>query len=150
MAALLEQLARRFITFEWSAVAQETFLRSNDRTGIAGHIAAGFRYHVAEADGKLIGFIGVRDNSHLYHLFVADDAQRKGVGRQLWKVAKAACDAFGNPGRFTVNSSNNAVKFYESLGFVRSAPQQERDGVLYNPMCLVERDPLHSPELGQT
>lgn len=136
IAKLLEQLARRYITFEFDHAAEERFLTSNDEAAINGFISAGFRYWVAEQNGGLVGFAGVRDDSHLYHLFVAEIAQRRGVARLLWNAALNACLAAGNPGRFTVNSSNNAVAVYESFGFVRSGPQQNANGVLFNPMEL--------------
>jgi len=136
IAKLLEQLARRYITPEFDSAAQERFLTSNNEAAINGFILAGFRYWVAEQNGVLIGFAGVRDHTHLYHLFVAEDAQRRGVARRLWNAALNACLVAGNPGRFTVNSSNNAVAVYESFGFVRSGPQQNANGVLFNPMEL--------------
>jgi ribosomal protein S18 acetylase RimI-like enzyme len=140
VAALLERLARKSITVEFSAAAEDKFLRANDAAAISSFVENGFNYHVAKVGSEVIGFVGVRDNSHLYHLFVAEEAQRNGVARSLWNVAKAACDAAGNAGRFTVNSSNNAVEVYKSFGFVRAAPMQDSDGVLYNPMVLDERD----------
>jgi ribosomal protein S18 acetylase RimI-like enzyme len=97
-------------------------------------VARGFRYHVAESNGRVVGFVGVRDNRHLYHLFVAHDFQRQGIARRLWTIAREQCIAAGNPGTFSVNSSNGAVAVYERLGFVRSGPMKNDDGVLYNPM----------------
>lgn len=136
IANLLEQLAHRYITSEFDRAAEVSFLKSNDETSINGFIAAGFRYWVAEQNGRLVGFARVRDDSHLYHLFVAETAQRRGVARALWNTARNACLAAGNPGRFTVNSSNNAVAVYESFGFVRSGPRQNSNGILFNPMEL--------------
>ena len=137
VAALLESLAQEHIIQEFESDAKALFLENNNEKRIRQFVADGFRYHVAEVDDRLIGFVGVRDNSHLYHLFVANDFQRQGLGRHLWDVARAECTAAGNPGRFTVNSSNNAVPIYERLGFARTAPMQNKDGVLYNPMVLV-------------
>lgn len=138
IAKLLEQLARRHITFEFSPSVEEKFLKSNDEASINTFIANGFRYWVAERSHEIVGFAGVRDHSHLYHLFVAEHAQRQGIARRLWQTAMHYCRAAGNSGRFTVNSSNNAVAVYESFGFVRSGPQQNADGVLFNPMALEE------------
>jgi ribosomal protein S18 acetylase RimI-like enzyme len=135
VAVLLESLAREHIIHEFEAHAQLVFLTQNNESSIRQFVAEGFRYHVAELDGRVIGFVGVRDNKHLYHLFVANEFQRQGLGRQLWNVARADCVAAGNPGSFTVNSSNNAVAIYEKLGFVRAAPTQNKDGVFYNPMA---------------
>jgi hypothetical protein len=45
--------------------------------------------------------------------------------------------ALGNAGMFTVNASNYAVSRYEGLGFRRTEPTQEKNGVLFNPMRFV-------------
>jgi len=135
VATLLASLAREHITHEFEPRARELFLAKNDETNIRGFIARGFRYHVAESRGRIVGFVGVRDNRHLYHLFVANDFQRRGVARRLWTVVREQCIAAGNPGSFTVNSSNNAIPVYERLGFVRSGPAKNDGGIVYNPMA---------------
>ena len=135
VASLLAALALEHITHEFDARARERFLAKNDESNIRDFVARGFRYHVAESHGRIVGFVGMRDNRHLYHLFVANDFQRRGVARRLWTVAREECVAAGNPGKFTVNSSNNAVAVYEKLGFVRFGPMKNDDGVLYNPMA---------------
>ena len=135
VAALLESLAREHITREFSPQARDFFLENNNADRIRAFAARGFRYHVAESHGRIVGFVGVRDNKHLYHLFVANDCQRQGLARLLWSVAREQCIAAGHRGAFSVNSSNNAVAVYEKLGFVRSGPLKNDNGVLYNPMC---------------
>ena len=61
---------------------------------ISDYLAKGIEYHVLEAnDGALIGVVGTRSDSHLFHLFVAEGEQRKGVGRALWEHARARCRA---------------------------------------------------------
>ncbi len=140
IAELLAQLGRKSITYEFSSSAEEKFLRSNDAASIRNFISNGFVYWVAEQNNSIVGFIGVRDHSHVYHLFVAEHLQRQGLGHRLWLIAKDACFAAGNPGRFTVNSSNGAVPFYKALGFRRTQPMQDSEGVLFNPMSVdVER-----------
>jgi ribosomal protein S18 acetylase RimI-like enzyme len=134
VAALLESLAHEHILHEFASKAKELFLSKNNANSIRELVQKGFRYHVAIVKNRIVGFVGTRDNTHLYHLFVANDFQRQGLGRRLWNTARADCIAAGNPGRFTVNSSNNAIAIYERLGFVRSGPAQDMGGVLYNPM----------------
>jgi GNAT superfamily N-acetyltransferase len=136
IANLLHDLAEEFITPEFDANARREFLEKNNQSAIEGFISDGFRYHVAETSEGPIGFVGMRDNKHLYHLFVAKPFHRQGLGRRLWETALSECRAAGNPGNFTVNSSNSAVAVYEHFGFVRSAPTQNHDGVLFNPMTL--------------
>jgi ribosomal protein S18 acetylase RimI-like enzyme len=96
-----------------------------------------FRYWVATAEtGKIIGAIAIRDNSHLYHLFVDPDQHRQGCAKQLWRHLKDAANAAGNPGEFTVNSSIYAQAMYEKFGFVASAEKQETHGLVFLPMAL--------------
>ena len=135
VASLLASLAREHITHEFDPRARELFLAKNDETNIREFLAQGFRYHVAESHGRIVGVVGVRDNRHLYHLFVANEFQRRGIARRLWAVAREQCIAAGNPGNFTVNASNNAIPVYERLGFVRSGPAKNDDGIRYNPMA---------------
>lgn len=133
-ANLLAELAAEFIIGEFEAAAQAQFLSRNNADAIRGFIAGTHRYHVAEVDGELVGFVGVRDNKHLYHLFVAKPMQRQGIGRALWEYAQRECVANGHGGPFTVNASDNAVPVYERWGFQRTGPAQNANGILYNPM----------------
>jgi predicted GNAT family N-acyltransferase len=85
--------------------------------------------------------IGVRDNKHLYRLFVAKAQQKQGRATKLWHVAREACIAAYNPGEFTVNSSKFAVLFYRKPGFVQAGMPENRGGVLATPMQLTENEP---------
>jgi GNAT superfamily N-acetyltransferase len=136
-ASLLERLSRDRITFEFSKEAADRFHDANDATAIAEHVSAGFRYHVAvDASGRLMGFIGMRDNSHIHHLFVDEAVQRTGLARKLWSVAREACVSAGNTSGFTVNASNNAVTVYEVFGFACDGAMRNDAGFLFNPMRL--------------
>jgi ribosomal protein S18 acetylase RimI-like enzyme len=140
VAALLRMLAREYIVHESTPEGAATFLAENDELGIRGFVTRGHAYHVALVDGVLAGFVAVRDNSHLFHLFVARDYHRRGIARRLWEVARAAAVARGGDGVFTVNSSNHAVSVYESFGFVRVGPTQCVKGLYFNPMRLAVDD----------
>ena len=139
-ASLLSELASEYIVREFEPEAQARFLEENNANAIRGFVANGFRYRVAEMNGELIGFVGVRDNKHLYHLFVAKSLQRQGIGRMLWDTAKRECEASGHHGAFTVNSSNHAMPIYERWGFRRDGPAKHSDGITYNPMKLEAND----------
>ncbi len=136
MAALLRSLALEFIVHESTPVGAATFLAENDEHGIRGYLARGHIFHVALDGDRLAGFIAIRDNSHLFHLFVGTAWQRQGLARRLWHAARAAAIARGGDGNFTVNASNYAVAAYERLGFVRVAPTQCLRGLSFNPMQL--------------
>ena len=136
IAELISVLANKYIVSEFSEAGKSQFLESNDEDSIRKFINGGFEYFVAEVSGQVVGIVGMRENSHLYHLFVAEKYQGVGLSRQLWEKAKENCLRNGNPGKFTVNSSNNAVGVYESFGFKLSESMQESNGVLFNPMTL--------------
>lgn len=138
VARLFRVLAQRFIVHESTPEGASTFLRENDEAGLRAFVEKGYAYHVAEIAGEIAGFIAIRDQQHLFHMFVAEHWQRQGVGRKLWEVARRAARKAGNDGTFTVNASNYALPVYEALGFVRTAPMQCVKGLYFNPMRLVD------------
>lgn len=136
ISAFLVPLAEKFIAHEFDPTARERFLATFSPAAIDEYFARGFRYHMAESEGLLLGVVSTRNESHVYHLFVAESAQRTGLGRQLWQIAREASLAAGYRGDFTVNSSRFAVKFYEQLGFESDGPENNQDGVVSVPMRL--------------
>lgn len=94
------------------------------------------RYQAAFVDGELAGVVSVRDNSHLFHLYVAERFHHRGIARALWQAARSDAQARGNPGRFTVKSSPYAVGVYERFGFKAIGPRAEQGGLVYVPMLL--------------
>ncbi|NEX64566.1 GNAT family N-acetyltransferase [Noviherbaspirillum galbum] len=118
----------------------ELFMQSISKAAIQGYVtASNFVYQVAESEGRLVGVVAVRDNSHLYHLFITAEFQGRGMARNLWQLAKAQAVRAGNPGRFTVNSSLGAVPVYKRFGFVPSQPAVTKHGISFQPMVLNER-----------
>lgn len=92
--------------------------------------------HAGTMGAEIIGCIGMRNHSHLYHLFIAETRQGQGLAHKLWQQALDFCEVQGNAGCYTVNSSNNAVAVCQALGFVRTGPVQQMHGVWFNPMQL--------------
>ncbi|QYF93360.1 GNAT family N-acetyltransferase [Massilia sp. PAMC28688] len=137
-ASLMRELSLEFILHEGSADAAAFFTAENDEAGLRGFMAAGTVYYAAEIDGALAGFIALRGNSHVYHMFVDKVHHGKGVARALWEHARRQARERGNRGVFTVNASNYAVAVYGRLGFVRTAPTQCKNGIFFNPMQLDE------------
>ena len=134
VARLLAVLTDEFIAPESTPEGVAAFKRQHSEDGIRGFVAAGMSYQVAEVDGAVAGFIGVRDSKHVFHLFVDKAHHKQGIARALWYVARDLAMKAGNPGVFTVNSSNYALPLYHSLGFVRTDVMQFKDGLYYNPM----------------
>lgn len=119
----------------------ETFLASICPEAIRGYISANnFSYFIARLDGQLAGVVALRDNVHLFHLFVAEAFQGRGLATQLWRLVETNALQSGNQGEFTVNSSLNAVPVYERFGFVQEGSIQQINGILFQPMRISTRD----------
>jgi GNAT superfamily N-acetyltransferase len=90
---------------------------------------------VALAGGDLAGMIELRRNSHISLLFVEPKYQGKGIGSDLLGLAIKICRT-EIPGLkvVTVNSSPNAVRAYESMGFKSTGVEQSINGVRSVPM----------------
>lgn len=133
---LARSLSKKYVAPEFHAEARDAFLKSMTVDGIRQLIGSGLRYHLAEINGNIVGIIGMKDNVHLYHLFVDEYFHRKGIARLLWNTAMKSCKTAGNPGEFTVNSSRYAQRVYESFGFVAQSAPHERNGIVTIPMKL--------------
>ena len=82
------------------------------------------------------GVIAMRDHSRLYHLFVAQAQQRRGIATQLWQHARQHAITAGNPQRISVNATLYAQPIYEHYGFRTSGPKVETKGIVFVPMQL--------------
>ena len=131
------ELSREFITPEFPAAARDSFLPDHSEEKVKERLAGDFRFYVAESGGRVAGVAAIRSNAHLYYLFVGKPHQRAGLARRLLSQVVEESLARGNPGKLTVNASNHAVPAYEKLGFRRTEPTKNSDGVLYNPMELI-------------
>lgn len=136
ISCLACELSARYIVPDFTPEGSEILLSSMTNEKIRKYMGDGFRYHVALSNNQVIGAIAIRDNSHLYHLFVNENFHRQGIATRLWETARDICLATGNPGRFTVNVSLNARPVYEKFGFVTTSSAQDKNGVIALPMKL--------------
>lgn len=134
ISALIYTLAEKYVVPEFPVHAANALLVSMLPEGIRKHMRSGCRYHVAELNAQIIGTISLKDNKHIYHLFVATAHQHQGVARGLWQTALATSQATGYTGEYTVNSSRLTQSMYEKLGFVAQPVTRTRDGVISIPM----------------
>jgi len=124
-----------FLTVDPEGRGAESFVANIDATAQARYLAAPtFRYQLALHGDALAGFVAMRDNGHLFHLFVSRALHGQGLGRRLWELARDEAVALGNPGVFTVNASDHALAMYTRLGFVASGPREEQRGIAWTPM----------------
>lgn len=124
-----------FVVADPSSPEGEAFAATVAPGAVAERIAASsFRCWVAESGSELVGFIAVRDPSHLYHLFVDACCHRHGIGRALWQHARANLPRC----TFTVNALLSAVPVYERLGFVPAGSPECTQGLHFMAMtCAV-------------
>lgn len=137
ISVLIRSVAHYF-TLHPQGLGAEEFLEAISGDAIEGFIhAANFRYFAGFMGDDLAGVVAIRDDKHLYHLFVSPQFQRQGLARQLWTHAKADALRHGNPGAFTVNSSPFAVAVYAAFGFVPAGDKVETRGIAFVPMKLL-------------
>src|SRR5262245_42123922 len=87
ISALISKLAHTFIVPDCTADGAARLMESVSASAIARLIAEGYDYYVACVDGKTIGVVGTRGDSHLYHLFIDERFHRHGIARLLWQHA---------------------------------------------------------------
>jgi GNAT superfamily N-acetyltransferase len=138
MSDLLDRLLRRYVVKDCSPDGRRRLLASVAPDALTGLMAQGHHYHVAFTGSDLFGVVGMRGVNHVHHLFVADTLRGSGLGRRLWETARDEICMHGTaPPVFTVNSSLYAIGFYKALGFQPTGPEEERDGIRFQPMRYV-------------
>ena len=86
-----------------------------------------FAYRVKQ---NIVGYIAMKNKDHVYHLFVAENYQGRGIARQLWEHAVNATQMT----QYTVRASLYAIDTYKAFGFTISAEAANKDGMGYQPM----------------
>ncbi len=137
MSLLISSLVTEFILPTCTEQGAQILINSMDQGSIKHYFDSGYQYNVALIDDTIVGVVGIRDNSHLYHLFVAKSHQGKGISKTLWDHAKQQAIDNGNAGFFTVNSALNATELYLKWGFVPLSGIRERSGIKDIPMRLM-------------
>ena len=103
ISELIVPLVKKYVCPDCDGSVHDVLLGSMSEQRIESYLSSNYSYFVAVSQNKkVIGVAGIRDNSHLYHLFVHDNFQGLGLSRQLWQAAKQQAIQKGNQGRFTV------------------------------------------------
>lgn len=114
----------------------EFFKYSNPRA-FKRRLESGYFAMVAESKGDLAGMIELRGNNHISMLYVDKAFHRKGVAKELVRLALEKVSSNNeSPKDITVNSSRYAVPFYEGLGFIQYEDEKSIFGVIHIPMVL--------------
>ena len=137
ISALITASTKRHILPDLPEQVHSILLGSMTESEIQRYLSLNYVYYVAENQlAGIIGVVAIRDNSHLYHFFVADEYHGNGVSSVLWQTAKLQSIAAGNLSGFTVNSAVGAEKVYLKMGFMRINGIREQGGMIDIPMLL--------------
>lgn len=137
ISELVCQVAKATIFAEGCGDGCRFFMAMNAPAAVAGKMAdTAYRYFVAEQDGRIVGMAAMRDNSHLYQLFVDTNLHGSGIGRRLWDHAREESRRSGNAGRFTVNATPETIPVYQRWGFAVAGELHVRNGHPAIPMTL--------------
>jgi len=134
ISRFIRQLTKEFIVKDCTKEGAETLLRSMRTEIIKSQLLAGDAHFLVEEDDRLVGVIGLKSNNHLVHLYVDKTHQNRGAARSLWEKLVA----FKNPQvcTITVNSSLNAIGFYQKMGFIAESSGQVKNGIPSIPLKI--------------
>ena len=93
-----------------------------------------YQMMVALHEDKVIGFISVRNRSHISLLFVNKKYHRRGIGSTLIEKMGEYLITEVGVDYMTVDSAPYAIGFYHKLGFWDLAPCQNKKGIIYTSM----------------
>lgn len=134
ISALVCESTRRWIAPDCTPDGAAQLLQMLATGPTAARLADGFRYLVAQRGNDLVGVAALRPPAHLFHLFVADDAQRQGLARRMWLIVQAWVEESAPSTPITVNASRHALAVYRKFGFQATAAEASEHGIVFTPM----------------
>jgi GNAT superfamily N-acetyltransferase len=136
LSAIVTPLAEKWIACDFDEQGRAALLGSMTVDATRERLASErYRHRVATFEGRIIGVIAMRDDNHLYWLFIDDEYKGRKLARHLWESVKHEAATCGVR-RFTVNSSLYAVPVYRAFGFGETGEQETQNGVTSQPMAL--------------
>ena len=136
ISTLILDSQRAYCFHEYTEDGQKLMLRSCGKEAIKSYIERGDVYYVAIDENTIIGVAGIRDNDHLTCNFVNASYHRRGISKELWRLATEECCCRGNPGSYNLRASTYAIPVYEKWGFVKTGPVDQEHGITSTPMEL--------------
>jgi ribosomal protein S18 acetylase RimI-like enzyme len=134
---LVARSFNEFIAPDFSDEGIDEFFKYANPRSLAKRSGNNHFVLVAEAEGEIAGMIEVREMKHVSMLFVDKAHHRKGIGKELFRLAlERIMSAESHPENVTVHSSRFAVPFYESLGFTKTSEEKIIYGIIHIPMAL--------------
>jgi GNAT superfamily N-acetyltransferase len=133
---LIDGVFEEFIASTYTAEGVEEFRKFIVPEAILQRFQTGFSFaFLALCGEEIMGYIEVRDNSHIMLFFVRKEYHRRGISRRLFSLALDKClEIDPELASITVNSSPYAVPIYERLGFVQAQSERIKNGIRHTPM----------------
>ena len=113
----------------WSSIDQEYMIQQyGDGT---------VRFWGAFEDDFLVGVCAIREMRRVELLYVDANYQRQGIATSLLKKAVMDTKEIAlDMSRLSVNASPYSVPFFKAMGFESTGPQEELDGLKFQPMSV--------------
>ncbi|MCX7340291.1 MAG: GNAT family N-acetyltransferase [Hyphomicrobiales bacterium] len=111
--------------------------KADDEKGWAKHLS-GCLVLIAEEDGEPVGFAAMRDNAIIENVHVHPDMAFMGVGRQLLDALERLAMARGAK-KLSVAATDNALPFFERLGFVAMRRSTVSIGAEWLPSMVMDK-----------
>ncbi len=81
-------------------------------------------------DNKIVGFIAIKEDNHIFHLFVDEKYHQQHIAKELWEYVKKNIDFE----TMSTNASLYAIHVYESFGFKKQREIQTYKELEFLPM----------------
>lgn len=133
----VRRIVREWVLPEQSRRASVELMRRLTARSIRGQLLSGRRFQLAFAGHVLVGVSAMRDDSHLFQMYVTARHRGRGIARRLWQ--RTMRDAVRRAGTrsFTLNATRMAIPVYERFGFVATGPHRVApNGIASTPMQL--------------
>lgn len=152
LVAMIRDVFFEFMAPAYTEEGIAYFLSGLEPAALSARLASEDRFMLVAKDGDILaGAVEVRGHSHISLLFTAKDYHRRGIAKELVRLAVSRCrEALPSLTAVTLNSSAFALPVYQRLGFRPTGPRQERNRMVFTPMALKlaslpERKPGDSP-----
>jgi GNAT superfamily N-acetyltransferase len=130
---LAKQVFEQFVFPTFSEEGKKTFSEHLKKDIEAGFLNPEFDFYGIRSHGILIGYVALKKKSHIFHLCVIPNEQKRGIGKMLLEYVEKKSKKAGSS-QLTVNASLNAIPFYQKCGFETNSAIQERSGIRFQPM----------------
>jgi GNAT superfamily N-acetyltransferase len=134
---IVTEVFNEFVAPQYSEEGITEFYKYANAANLAERSKENHFTVIAELNNNPVAIIEIRNSNHVSLFFNKAKYQRKGIGKHLLKYAIDVC-LKNNPGvqKITVNSSPNATKAYEKMGFTPEGEEQCIHGIKFVPMSL--------------